>query len=163
MSMGVKKRQIGMGLVIAALTLAIDQGHKYWMLGPFDIASRQPVRFGPYLDLVLAWNRGISYGWFSQDTALGKWLLVALALGVAGFLVSWLVKAHTWLSGVALGVLIGGALSNALDRVLHGAVADFFAFHGFGYSWYVFNVADVAIVAGVGVLLYESIFYGPES
>jgi len=161
MTANMRKRQIIFGLVIAGITLAIDQGHKWWMLGPFDIAAVQPVRLGPYLDLVLAWNRGVSYGWFSQSTELGKWLLVGLAVVITGFLFSWLVKANTRLGGVALGLLIGGAVSNALDRVLHGAVADFFAFHGFGYSWYVFNLADVAIVAGVAALLYESVVYGP--
>lgn len=144
------------GLIVALFTLAIDQAHKWWMLGPFAIGENQPVRVAPFLDLVLAWNRGISYGWFSQDTAIGKWALVALALAITAFLCTWLFRTGKLLVAICLGLLIGGALSNALDRVIHGAVADFFAFHGFGFSWYVFNLADVAIVAGVAGLLYDS-------
>jgi len=144
------------GFILAALTLINDQGHKWWMLGPFDIAQNQPVSIGPYLDLVLAWNKGVSYGWFSQDTNFGRWLLIAVSLLVTCFLCLWLWRARRLVVGLSLGLLIGGALSNALDRVIHGAVADFFAFHGFGYSWYVFNIADVAIVAGVVGLMYDS-------
>ena len=144
------------GLIIALFTLAVDQAHKWWMLGPFAIAEKQPFKVAPFLDLVLAWNKGISYGWFSQSTALGKWALVTLALAITVFLCAWLFRTTKPLVAVCLGLLIGGALSNALDRVIHGAVADFFAFHGFGYSWYVFNLADVAIVAGVAGLMYDS-------
>ncbi|MEM7427185.1 MAG: signal peptidase II [Pseudomonadota bacterium] len=145
-----------MGAATALIAFAVDQAHKWWMLGPFDIAARQPVRIAPFMDLVLAWNHGVSYGWFSSLGANGRWILIAVSLAITVMLAVWLVKATDRLSALALGLLIGGALGNALDRVIHGAVADFFFFHGFGFSWYVFNLADVAIVAGVAGLLYAS-------
>ncbi|MGI9374079.1 MAG: signal peptidase II [Hyphomicrobiales bacterium] len=151
------------GFWLALVTFAIDQAHKWIMLGPVDIANTQPIRVAPFLDLMLAWNKGVSYGWFSQDTDLGRWLLIALAIAVTIFLCVWLMRATTRFSAFGLGLLIGGALSNALDRVVHGAVADFFAFHAYGYNWYVFNLADVAIVAGVVALLYDSIVDGTRS
>ena len=126
------------------------------MLGPFNIAERQPVALAPYFDLVLAWNRGISYGWFSSSSQAGRWILVALMLLIVGFLAAWLIRAADRFTALALGLLIGGALGNALDRVIHGAVADFFYFHVGGFHWYVFNLADVAIVAGVVGLLYST-------
>ena len=144
------------GLAIAVVVFAVDQLHKWWMLGPFDIAGRQPVTVAPFLDLVLAWNRGISYGWFAQESEAGRWALIGLSLVVSAGLWLWLAQARRRIAAVALGLVIGGALGNTMDRVVHGAVADFFLFHGFGFSWYVFNIADSAIVAGVGLLLYES-------
>ncbi len=147
---------VKMGALAALLTFAADQGHKWWMLGPFDIAARQPVRIAPFMDLVLAWNYGVSYGWFSSLGQGGRWVLIVVSLAIAVMLAAWLIKATDRLSALSLGLLIGGALGNALDRVVHGAVADFFFFHGFGISWYVFNLADVAIVAGVIGLLYAS-------
>ena len=153
-------RLSNLGLTIAVAVFAIDQLHKWWMLGPFDIAARQPVQVTPFFDLVLAWNRGISYGWFSQESEAGRWGLIGLSLLVSLGLWLWLAQARRAVAAVALGLVIGGALGNAMDRVVHGAVADFFLFHGFGFSWYVFNIADSAIVAGVILLLYESLSEG---
>jgi signal peptidase II len=150
-------RLSSLGLAVAFVILAFDQVHKWWMLGPFDIAAQQPVRVAPFLDLVLAWNRGISYGWFAQETDAGRWALVGLSLLVTAGLWLWLAQSHRRVAAVALGLVIGGALANTVDRIVHGAVADFFLLHGFGFSWYVFNIADGAIVAGVGLLLYESL------
>ncbi len=147
---------VKMGALAALITFAVDQGHKWWMLGPFDIAARQPVRIAPFMDLVLAWNPGVSYGWFSSLGESGKWILIGVSLVIVAMLLAWLIKATDRISALSLGLLIGGALGNALDRALHGAVADFFFFHAFGFSWYVFNLADVAIVAGVAGLLYSS-------
>jgi signal peptidase II len=144
------------GLAIAAAVFAIDQACKWWMLGPFDIAARQPVRVTPFFDLVLAWNRGISYGWFAQESETGRWGLIALSILVTIGLWLWLARMSRPLAALAVGLVIGGALANTLDRMVHGAVADFFLLHGLGFSWYVFNIADMAIVAGVGLLLYES-------
>ena len=152
-----------LGAVIAAITFAIDQGHKWWMLGPFNIAERQPVRVAPLLDLVLAWNRGVSYGWFASSSQTGRWILVAVMASIVAVLVAWLVRATDRLTALSLGFLIGGALGNMLDRIVHGAVADFFFFHVGSFQWYVFNLADVAIVAGVAGLLYSSWRIGGHS
>jgi signal peptidase II len=104
----------------------------------------------------MAWNKGISYGWFSQESDAGRYVLAGLPVLVSAVLWVWLTRTMRPLSAAAIGMVIGGALANALDRIIHGAVADFFLFHAFGYSWYVFNLADVAIVVGVALLMYES-------
>lgn len=144
-----------LGLALASLTFGADQLFKWWMLGPFNIAERGPVTITPFFDLVLAWNHGVSYGLMAMPGD-GQLVLVAISVIVSGALWLWLAGATRPLTAAALGLVIGGALGNALDRLVHGAVADFFLLHAFGYSWYVFNIADVAIVAGVGLLLYES-------
>ena len=154
-----------LGLVIALAVFALDQAFKTWMLWGFDIAARQPVAIGPFLDLVLAWNLGISYGLFPLGSPAGQYGLAAFKLLAAAFLWLWLARATSRLTVVALALIIGGALGNALDRVLYFGVADFFLLHlraiGSSFHWYVFNLADVAIVAGVGALLYESAFHAP--
>ena len=142
----------GLGLTMAVLSFAFDQVHKWWMLGPFDIASKGRVTVTPFLDLVLGWNRGISFG---LDPNLGRFPLIALAVVVSATLWVWLARTGRPLTAAALGLVVGGALANALDRIIHHAVADFFLLHAYGYSWYIFNIADVAIVAGVALLLYE--------
>ncbi len=142
-----------LGLTLAVLVFASDQLHKWWMLHVFDIASRQPVALTPFFELVLVWNQGISYGLFKSHA---QGVLIAMSAVICGVLWVWLARAHRPLAAAALGLVIGGALGNALDRFVYGAVADFFHLHWNGWSWYVFNVADVAIVAGVALLLYES-------
>ncbi|QIG50112.1 signal peptidase II [Nordella sp. HKS 07] len=147
-----------LGLVYAALAFGIDQTFKWWMLHVFDIEARQPVALLPVFDLVLAWNKGVSYGWLSGDASQD--LLIAMSLAIAAGLWIWLAKATHPMTAAAIGLIIGGALGNALDRAVYGAVADFFSFHIGSFSWYIFNLADVAIVAGVGLLVYESFTEG---
>jgi signal peptidase II len=154
--MGLSPRLLG--FLVAAITLAVDQGHKIWMLDVFDIAARQPVALTPFLDLVMAWNPGISYSLLSAETPEGRFALLALSLAATALLGVWLWRAPDRLTTVGLGLVVGGALGNAYDRFAYGAVADFFHFHLGGFHWYIFNLADVAIVAGVGLLLYESFF-----
>lgn len=139
-------------LALAALVFGIDQTHKWWMLNVYGITT-EPVAVLPFLDLVLTWNRGISYGLFRTPL---QGALIALSLAISVLLWLWLCRSERLLTVAALAMVIGGALSNVLDRAVHGAVADFFHFHVGSFSWYVFNLADVAIVAGVGLLLYES-------
>ncbi len=146
-----------LGLIVAAIAFLIDQGHKWWMLEVFNIAERGLVTVTPFLDLVLLWNKGISYGLFPQDSTAGQLVLLAVKLVIVVVLLVWLTRATQALVAVAVGLVIGGALGNALDRIVHGAVADFFSFHAWGFHWYVFNLADVAIVAGVALLLYDSL------
>src|SRR6185503_969966 len=105
--------------------------------------------------------RGISYGLFQQDSELGQWVLFGLKVAAVILLCVWLARASCRLTALGLGLIIGGAVGNAIDRVLHGAVVDFVLFHirtaTFSFNWYVFNLADAAIVAGVVGLLYESL------
>jgi signal peptidase II len=153
-----------LGVMVALVTAAVDQAVKFWLLDSFDLAGRGRVVLTPFLDLVLAWNTGISYGLFAQTGPLGQWALFALKMIAVVLLALWLARTGSRLSAVALGLIIGGAIGNALDRVIHGAVMDFVLFHvttaSWSFNWYVFNLADVAIVAGVVGLLYESLFAG---
>lgn len=152
----------GLGVAAALATALLDQASKLWLLFVFELGSRGSVPITPFFDLVLVWNTGISYGWFQQDGPLGQGALLALKVIAVALLWIWLARSTTRLSALGLGLIIGGALGNAVDRLAHGAVVDFALFHittpTWSFHWYVFNLADVAIVAGVGVLLYESLF-----
>lgn len=148
-------RWSGIGLSAAILALAADQAHKWWMLAVYRIAEKGRVSVTPFFDLVYVKNVGISYG--IGAGSLGQAGLAAFAAAAALVLAIWLARGATGaLMAVSIGLILGGALGNAIDRVHLGGVADFFLFHGWGYSWYVFNLADVAIVAGVVGLLYDS-------
>ncbi len=149
-----------LGVLIAAATLVADQGLKRWLLDGFGLDARQPVHVAPFVDLVLAWNHGVSYSLFTAATEQGRLTLLAVTLFATGILAIWLARSHKRGTAVALGLLIGGALGNALDRYSHGAVMDFVWIHADGFSWYIFNGADVAITLGVVLLILES-FFGP--
>ena len=150
-------RWSGLAFAVAAATFLIDQAHKYWMIYVYDIGSRGRVYVTPFLDLVFVKNTGISYSMFDQDSQMGQNLLAAFAVLVAIALWIWIARSASGrLMAISLALIIGGALGNALDRVLLGGVADFFSAHAYGFYWYVFNIADVAIVAGVLGLLYDS-------
>lgn len=150
-------RWSGLAFAVAAATFLIDQAHKYWMIYVYDIGSKGRVYVTPFLDLVFVKNTGISYSMFDQDSQMGQNLLALFAILVAIALWIWIARSASGrLMAVSLALIIGGALGNALDRVLLGGVADFFSAHAFGFYWYVFNIADVAIVAGVLGLLYDS-------
>lgn len=147
----------GLALAVAGFTFFLDQAHKYWMLYVYDIASKGRVYVTPFLDLYFVKNIGISYSLFNQDSMAGQYLLAGFAVAVSVALWMWIAHAaQTRLTAIALALIIGGALGNALDRILIGGVADYFSMHAFGYYWYVFNIADCAIVAGVVGLLYDS-------
>lgn len=151
-----------LGLSIAALVCLFDQASKLWLLFVYDLGSRGVVPIAPFLDFVLTWNTGISYGLFAQDSELGRWLLLGFMLAAAAMLWGWLARAEARVTAVSLGLIIGGAIGNAIDRIAYGAVVDFVFFHiDFGswhFRWYVFNVADAAIVAGVLGLIYDAVF-----
>jgi signal peptidase II len=148
------------GIVAAVAALVLDQASKLWLLYVFDIARRGAVKVTPFFDLVLAWNVGISFGWFQNDSFLAQAVLTAIKAVAVVVLAVWMARSRNLLATLALGLIIGGAVGNAIDRFAYGAVVDFALFHlqigGNTYNWYVFNVADVAIVAGVAALLYDS-------
>jgi signal peptidase II len=150
-----------LGLAAAAIACALDQAVKLWLLFAFGLADRGAVTVAPFVDLVLTWNTGISYGWFQQQGPFGQWALLALKAVAVALIWIWLSRVGSRLSALALGLIIGGAIGNGIDRLAYGAVADFVLLHvetaGFRFNWYVFNLADVAIVAGVVGLLYESL------
>ncbi|POF34677.1 signal peptidase II [Roseibium marinum] len=146
----------GLVLLVALAGLVLDQATKLWLVHGFGLAEAGPVQLLPVLDIVLVWNRGISYGLFQQHSDLGRWLLAGLTVIVTVGLWIWSTRCQTRLVALALALIIGGALGNGIDRLAFGAVVDFVYFHAGGFSWYVFNLADVWIVAGVAALLYDS-------
>ena len=146
-----------LGLGVLAATVVLDQADKWWMLAGYGIEQRGRVAITPFFDLVFVKNTGVSYGLFVQEGTRGQWLLTACAAVAVVAMAVWLARLkQERLTAVSLGLIMGGALSNAIDRVWLGGVADFFSLHAFGFYWYVFNVADVAIVAGVVGLLYDA-------
>jgi signal peptidase II len=153
-----------LGLLTALLVATLDQAVKLWLLFVYELGGKGTVRLAPFFDLVLTWNTGISYGWFQQEGPFGQWALLALKAVAVALLWIWLARAGSRLTAVAIGLIVGGAIGNAIDRVAYGAVADFLLFHvttaNWNFRWYVFNLADAAIVAGVIGLLYESLFPG---
>src|SRR5712672_187487 len=155
------------GVIAAVAVLALDQASKLWLLFVFDIAHRGAVKVTPFFDLVLAWNIGISFGWFQSESPFAQIALMAVKAVAVVALAIWMARSRTLLATLALGLIIGGAIGNAIDRFAYGAVVDFALFHlqigGKTYHWYVFNLADVAIVAGVAALLYDSLLgYPPQ-
>lgn len=152
-----QRRHIPLGLLVALLALAADQVSKRLVLEWSRSWTEQLNPVAPFLDFVALWNSGISYGLFPQGET-GRWVLVAIKVAAALLFSVWLTRSRGRLEAVALGLLIGGAIGNAVDRVVYGAVFDFVSLHAFSYRWYVFNIADVAVVVGVGLLLYDAFF-----
>ena len=145
------------GIIAAVATLLIDQASKLWLLYGFHLGDRSPVRVTPFFDLVLAMNTGISFGWLQNDSQIVQFGLMAVKVLAVVALAIWMARSRTPLATIALGLIIGGAIGNAIDRLAYGAVVDFALFHiGNTFYWYVFNLADTAIVAGVFALLYDS-------
>ena len=152
-----------LGVATAVIVFALDQAHKYWMLEVYRIADRGRVQITSFFDLVMAWNKGVSYGLFAQHSTTGRIVLISLSLVAVTALVIWMANSLTRLAALSIGLIVGGALGNLTDRIVHGAVADFFHFHYAGFSWYIFNIADVAIVAGVIGLILEWIVQPREA
>lgn len=156
-----------LGVIAAVTVLALDQASKLWLLRVFDIGHRGAVKLAPFLDLVLAWNPGISFGWFQNDSPTAQIALMLIKAVAVLILAIWMARSRTLLATIALGLIIGGAVGNAIDRFAYGAVVDFALFHvqigGNTFNWYVFNLADVAIVAGVAALLYDSLLGIPAA
>jgi signal peptidase II len=148
------------GLAVAAVACVLDQASKLYLLFGYHLEAN-PTRLGPFFDFVLTRNTGISYGLFASEGALGQWVLLGFKAVAVIVLWAWLSRAENRLTALALGLIIGGAVGNAIDRVAYGWVVDFVFFHVSGanwrFNWYVFNLADGAIVAGVIGLLYESV------
>src|SRR5258706_2405382 len=155
------------GIIAAVAVLALDQASKLWLLYVFDLPHRGAVKVAPFFDLVLAWNVGISFGWFQNDSQVAQIILMLIKAVAVIVLAIWMARSRTLIATVALGLIIGGAIGNAIDRFAYGAVVDFALFHvqigGNTFNWYVFNFADVAIVGGVAALLYDSFLGVPAA
>ena len=117
------------GVIAAVLSLILDQASKLWLLYVFDIGRRGSVAVTPFFDLVLAWNTGISYGWFAETGPAGQAIMLAVKVIAVVVLAVWMARSTTKLATVALGLIIGGAIGNAIDRLAWGAVVDFALLH----------------------------------
>ena len=154
--------RITWGLVLAAVIFAADQASKAWMLdylaveGP--LGRGQFVAVADFLNLVVVWNRGVSFGMFSGHLDAMRWALSGLAILVSLILAVWLFRTRDRLVALGLGCVIGGAIGNVVDRVRFGAVFDFLDFHAYGYHWPAFNIADSGIFVGVAALLIDGLF-----
>lgn len=144
-----------LGMWTAILTFLADQASKLWMIFIYRIPEKKQVAVTPFMDFVYVINKGISYGMLTGT--VGPYVLATFSVVVAVGLSWWLARGvDNKVLAVSVGLLIGGAIGNAIDRLWLGGVADFVLLHAYGYQWYVFNIADVAIVAGVVGLLYDS-------
>jgi signal peptidase II len=149
-----------MGLASAFIALFLDQGSKILMLYAFgfrDMTPMENVPVLPFFNLVMVWNPGVSYGLFPAHGIWGTAFLAVFSLAAVVGLGWWMWNAARPALAIGLGLVIGGALGNLIDRLIYGKVADFFHFYGMGYDWYVFNIADCAITVGVMALLYDAL------
>lgn len=156
------QRFVTTGLKVALALLLADQATKLSLIYGTHLRLTYPWPILPFLDFTVVWNRGISYGLFQQESDLGRWVLTGVKLVAATVLFFWLRRAESRIEAIGIGLIIGGAIGNAIDRIWHGAVFDFVHFHIGSFSWYVFNVADAAIVIGV-ILMIAAPFFGAAS
>ena len=150
-------RHARFGLILAILVAVSDQTSKWWIV---DVVM-QPPKFIPVTDffnLVLAYNRGVSFGMLNMQSEIGPWILAAVSLAITFGLLVWMWRANKKLTVVALSLIIGGAVGNVIDRLIYGAVVDFISLHAKGFSWYIFNIADIFIVLGVILFILSQIF-----
>ena len=150
------------GLGLAFLVLVLDQITKWWVLTDLMNPPRV-IEVLPFANLVLVWNRGVSFGLFNTQSDYGPWILAALALAVSAVLAVWLFRGPERMVGWGIGLILGGALGNVIDRLVHGAVVDFVDLHLGGAHWPAFNVADSAITVGAVLLILDSLFHRDKS
>lgn len=147
---------IRFGLVVAACVALLDQATK-WLILEQVMRPPRVIELTPFFNIVLVWNRGVSFGMLNDAGSWGRWLLAGLALAILVALVVWLTRATDRLLAAGIGLVIGGAVGNVIDRIRFGAVVDFLDFHAGTAHWPAFNVADSAITIGVGLLLYDAL------
>ncbi len=165
-----KAGMLRLGLIIAAALFVADQASKWAVLNILDfspLGCRQLqagcgfIEISPVFDLRMVWNEGVSFGLLTAGSEAERWALVALQSAIAGFFIWWLRTAQRPITAIALGLVVGGALGNVIDRVRFGAVVDFLDFSGLFFPW-VFNLADAAINVGAGLLLVDFLLHGEK-
>lgn len=159
---GTPRARLRLGLILAALVVLLDQAVKQWALARLFYPPDR-IEVLPFFNLVPVWNRGVSFGLLANDSPWGPWLLGGFALAVSAVMVVWMARAGSRFLVVGLGLVVGGALGNAGDRALHGAVVDYIDLHYAGWHWPAFNIADTAITIGVVFILLDAVFAGPDA
>lgn len=153
-----------LGFAVALLVVVLDQASKAWILGFFSDRAGEPVAaLTSFFNLVLTANRGMSFGLFNTNAAMNTAIFTVLAAVIVIALAVWLHRAHNSVIRVALGMIIGGAIGNVIDRLMRGAVVDFLDFHLGAWHWYAFNLADAAICLGVIGLLLDGLLARPKA
>ena len=147
-----------LGLAVAAVAVVLDQASKFFFHDLLVTGGSRAIEVLPFFNLVTVWNYGISFGLFNTGSAGGSVIFVGLALAIVVALLIWLRSVTAPLIAVALGLVIGGAIGNVIDRLRFGAVFDFLDFHVAGWHWPAFNVADSAICVGVFLLCIDALF-----
>ena len=156
------RQMLRLGLLFSLVLVLADQLTKILAMNTL-LAGGKAIEVAPFLNLVVVWNRGVSFGLFSHDWAGAPWVLSALAVAIVVLLCFWLARAQRRLTALALGAVIGGAIGNVIDRARFGAVYDFVDLHYAGWHWPAFNLADSAITLGVVALLVDSLFFDRQS
>jgi len=149
---------VRIGGILALIAFLIDRVNKWWFIDVFDLPNKGVVEILPIFNVVMVWNRGVSFSLLTASDDLGRWALVVLNLIIVAVLIYWLKTAKSLVTSSAIGLVIGGAFGNIYDRVKFGAVADFFQFHWESWYFAVFNVADSFIFIGAVLLIFNSTF-----
>ncbi|HXT80138.1 MAG TPA: signal peptidase II [Acetobacteraceae bacterium] len=157
-----RSRVITLGVAVAAIVLGLDQSTKWWVLNVLDLPDLRQVALLPGLSLTMVWNQGVTFGLLNGFGPWGRGVLAAVALAVVAALGLWLRRVENPFVAAAIGAIAGGAVGNVIDRIRFGAVVDFIHAHVMTpwgeLSWYVFNLADAAIVCGVVALVVDSVW-----
>lgn len=143
------------GALLALLVAGLDQASKWWIVTSVMVPERQ-IEVTSFFNVVMVWNRGITFGLFGNSPGTTRWILIGVSLVIVVILAVWMWRvSQAWVAG-ALGAVIGGAVGNIVDRIHYGAVADFLDFHLGQWHWPAFNLADSAIVVGVAILMLDA-------
>lgn len=147
-----------LGAISALIAFILDRVSKWWFIDVYELPLKGTVEILPIFDVVMVWNRGVSFGFLSANDDFGRWALVAMNLAIVAVLLYWLRSAKNIMLSSAIGLVIGGAFGNIYDRIKFGAVADFFQFHWQDWYFAVFNIADSFIFIGAMLLIFNSTF-----
>lgn len=157
LSWGAQSAGLKLAGTIGAVVLILDQLTK-WVALEHLLEPPQLVEVTPFLNVVLGFNTGVSFGLLENDSVYGPWLLSGAALLVVAVLVVWAARSDSRAEAASFGAIAGGAVGNVVDRLRQGAVTDFIDLHAFGWHWPTFNVADIGITGGVGLLLLSGLW-----
>lgn len=157
------RRLFGLGILVALVVLGVDQATKAWFRDLLLGIHPRVIEVTAFLNWVPVWNYGVSFGILNNSEHTLRWVLIGIAAGISTLVLIWLGDAQRRFGAVALGLILGGAVGNIIDRILFGAVFDFIDVHWRGWHWPAFNVADACIVVGVGLFLLEQLYAGRHS